>query len=109
MNKYILITCATDNEDVANNIAEILLKERLISCCQISNINSSYHWKGNVEHSKEYLLQMKTKKELYNKVEKVILENHNYELPEIVAYDINIGYDKFFNWIETETISDTNK
>lgn len=104
MNKYIIIKCATDNEDIANKISEILLKERLISCCQITNINSSYHWKGNIEHSKEYVLEMKTKKELYKRIEKVILENHNYELPEIIAYDIVLGYDKFLDWIDSETI-----
>jgi len=104
MNKYIIIKCATDNEDIANKISEILLKERLISCCQITNINSSYHWKGNIEHSKEYVLEMKTKKELYKRIEKVILENHNYELPEIIAYDIELGYDKFLDWIDSETI-----
>ena len=103
MNNYIMVTTATDRKDVADNITNILLNERLISCSQITEINSSYHWKGKIENSKEYLLQMKTKKELYKLVEKIILENHNYELPEIVGYDINIGYDKFLNWIDSET------
>ena len=103
MNNYIMITTATDNKEVAQLITDYLLEQRLISCSQITEINSSYHWKGNIEHSKEYLLQMKTKKNLYNEVERVILEKHNYELPEIVGYDINIGYDKFFNWIDSET------
>ena len=103
MNKYIMITTTFDNKDEANKISELLLKERLVSCCQISNITSSYHWKGKIEHTEEYLLQMKSKKELYNQIEKIILENHSYETPQLVAYDIIDGYKEYLNWIGKET------
>ena len=103
MNKYIMITTTFDNKDEANKISELLLKERLVSCCQISNITSSYHWKGKIEHTEEYLLQMKSKKELYNQIEKIILENHSYETPQLVAYDIIDGYKGYLNWIGEET------
>ena len=103
MNKYIMITTTFDNKDEANKISELLLKERLVSCCQISNITSSYHWKGKIKHTEEYLLQMKSKKELYNQIEKIILENHSYETPQLVAYDIIDGYKEYLNWIGEET------
>ena len=103
MNKYIMITTTFDNKDEANKISELLLKERLVSCCQISNITSSYHWKGKIKHTEEYLLQMKSKKELYNQIEKIILENHSYETPQLVAYDIIDGYKGYLNWIGEET------
>ena len=98
-----MITTTFDNKDEANKISELLLKERLVSCCQISNITSSYHWKGKIEHTEEYLLQMKSKKELYNQIEKIILENHSYETPQLVAYDIIDGYKGYLNWIGEET------
>ena len=103
MNKYIMITTTFNNKDEANKISELLLKERLVSCCQLSNITSSYHWKGKIEHEEEYLLQMKSKKELYNQIEKIILENHSYETPQLVAYDIIDGYKEYLNWIGEET------
>ena len=103
MNKYIMITTTFDNKDEANKISELLLKERLVSCCQISNITSSYYWKGKIEHTEEYLLQMKSKKELYNQIEKIILENHSYETPQLVVYDIIDGYKGYLNWIGEET------
>lgn len=103
MNKYIMITTTFKNKDEANKISELLLKERLVSCCQLSNITSSYHWKGKIEHEEEYLLQMKSKKELYNQIEKIILENHSYETPQLVAYDIIDGYKEYLNWIGEET------
>ena len=103
MNKYIMITTTFDNKDEANKISELLLKERLVSCCQISNITSSYHWKGKIEHTEEYLLQMKSKKNYIIKQKKIILENHSYETPQLVAYDIIDGYKEYLNWIGEET------
>lgn len=103
MGKYIMITTTFDNKDEANKIIEMLLRERLVSCCQLSNITSSYHWKGNIEHSEEYLLQMKSKKELFKEIEKVILNNHSYETPQLIVYDIVDGYKRYLDWIEEET------
>ena len=103
MNQYIMITTTFDNKDEANKIIDLLLNERLVSCCQLSNITSSYHWKGKIERAEEYLLQMKSKKELYKEVEKIILNNHSYETPQIIAFDIVNGYKGYLDWIKEET------
>lgn len=103
MCKYIMITTTFDNKEEANKIIELLLEKRLVSCCQLSNITSSYHWKGTIEHTEEYLLQMKSKKELYKEIETVIVDNHSYETPQIIAYDIVDGYKGYLEWIEEET------
>lgn len=102
-NKYIMITTTFDNEEEANRVINSLLEKRLVSCCQLSTITSSYHWKGNIEHSNEYLLQMKTKKELYKEVENEILKLHSYETPQIICYDIVDGYKDYLDWIGEET------
>jgi periplasmic divalent cation tolerance protein len=98
-----MISTTFDNKDEAEKIINLLLNERLVSCCQLSNITSSYHWKGKIEKADEYLLQMKSKKDLYKEIEKVILNNHSYETPQIVAYDIVDGYSEYLKWIEDET------
>ena len=104
MNKeYIMITTTFDNKEEANAIIEMLLEKRLVSCCQLSNITSSYHWKGNIEHTEEFLLQMKSKKSLYKEIEEEILKLHSYEIPQLIAYDIVDGYKSYLDWIEKET------
>lgn len=102
-NKYIIITTTFENKEEANKIIEILLEERLVSCCQLSHIESSYQWKGKIEHTNELLLQMKSKKELFKEIKKVILENHSYETPQLVAYDIVDGFKEYLDWIGEET------
>lgn len=102
-NKYIMITTTFDNKEEADKVVNYLLEKRLVSCCQLSNITSSYHWKGKIEHSDEYLLQMKSRKELYKEIENEILKLHSYETPQIICYDIVNGYQGYLDWIEEET------
>lgn len=40
MKKYILITTTFNNEQEAKKVIDILISKRLVSCCQLSNINS---------------------------------------------------------------------
>ena len=103
MSQYIMITTTFDSKDEADKLMDLLLQQRLVSCCQLSNITSSYHWKGKIEKNEEFLLKMKTKKELYKEIEKVILDNHSYEVPQLVAYDIVEGYSEYLKWIKNET------
>lgn len=103
MSNYCIITTTCDDEEIANKIVDTLLKKRLVSCCQKMNIQSSYWWKGKIEKNPEIFIQMKTKKTLYKEVEKEILEIHDYEVCEILCYDIEEGNKKFLNWIEDET------
>ena len=103
MSKYIMISTTFDNKEEANKIIELLLEKKLVSCCQLSNITSSYQWKGKIEHTAELLLQMKTKKVLYKEIEKVILDNHSYETPQLIAYDIIDGFKGYLDWIGKET------
>ena len=103
MNKYITITTSCSSREEANKILNILLQKRLISCGQIKNINSSYWWQDKIVNSDEFLIEMKSKKELYSSIESEILNNHSYEVPEIVCYDIINGSKNYLNWIDMET------
>lgn len=103
-NEYILVTVTFDNEEEADRTIDALLEKRLVSCCQKSNIVSKYHWKGNIETTPEFFVQMKSKKSLFKEIEKVVLENHSYEVPQIVAYDIVAGLQSYLDWIEEETV-----
>ncbi len=103
MKSYIMISTTFQDKKEAEEIGNLLLSQRLISCYQLSEIASSYHWKGKIEREKEFLMQMKTRKKLYSKVEQLILKHHSYEIPQIIAYDITNGYQKYLDWIEEET------
>ena len=66
--------------------------KRLSGCIQIIGpIISTYWWKGNIETSEEWILFIKSKKNLYEELEKAIKEIHPYETPEIIALPIVAG------------------
>ena len=100
---YILITCTFKTKEEAERIGNELLEEHLVSCYQMREIATKYNWKGSLYSDKEYAVNMKTRKSLYPDVEKFILDNHEYEVPEIVYYDIAGGSKKYLDWIEEET------
>lgn len=102
-NKYIIVKTAIDDVEIARKITDSLLEKRLVSCVQEKEALSTYWWKGTLEHSKEYILEMKTKKNLFEEVKKEIQALHSYEVPEILAIDIEDGLSSFLNWIEEET------
>jgi periplasmic divalent cation tolerance protein len=69
----------------------------------IPNIESIYRWKGKIEEEKEFILIAKTVDENVIKTIKRIKELHNYELPDIIAFKINDGYQDYLDYIKRET------
>ncbi|NYT03898.1 MAG: divalent-cation tolerance protein CutA [Candidatus Methanofastidiosa archaeon] len=100
-----LIAISTvSNEDVAKNLSMILLENRVAACVNIvSNVKSNYWWNGSIESSTEIILLIKTTEDKYSQLEDLIRKNHPYEIPEIIAFDIKKGFNKYLNWIEDET------
>jgi len=66
----------------------------------LSEVESYYRWNDETEKSKEYKIEIKTKSNNYKRVEELILKNHKYEIPEIVAIKIKKGSKKYLNWIK---------
>ncbi len=97
--QFCVITTTTTSQEEANRLAEMLVSRRLAACVQISNIASFYLWKGEVTKEAEYLLLIKTRARLYSQVETAILENHSYEIPEIIQIPVTQGLDRYLNWI----------
>ncbi len=98
----VILTTLKDKLE-AESLAKILLEEKLCACIQLFPISSYYHWAGKVEDSTEFLLLIKTKKELYSEVEKRILECHSYDIPEIISLPIENGFSGYLDWIKKET------
>ncbi len=62
-------------------------------------MKSFYWWKENIETSNEFFILLKTKKELFQRLERRIKELHNYSVPEIIALPIVFGSEEYFNWM----------
>ena len=103
MEEYIQVITAIEKREDAEKIANALVEKRLAACVQIVGpIVSTYWWKGNIERAEEWLCIIKSKKDLYDVLEKSIKEIHPYETPEIFALSIAAGSEDYLKWLSRE-------
>ena len=105
----LLIISTVPNEDMARDLSKILLEKRVAACVNIiPKVRSNYWWNGSIENSEEIILLIKTTEDKYDQLEDLIRKNHPYEIPEIIAFEIKKGFNKYLNWIKDETRSFLN-
>jgi len=103
MEEYIQVFTTTEKKEDAEKIAKALAEKRLAGCIQIVGpIRSTYWWKDKVETAEEWLCFIKSKKSLYDELEKAIKEIHPYEAPEIIAMPIVRGSKDYLEWLKNE-------
>lgn len=82
MTEYIQVVTTTETKADARTIANTVVEKRLAACAQIIGpITSTYWWQGKVEVSEEWLCVIKSRQDLYERLEEVIREVHPYEVP----------------------------
>ena len=108
MEKIIEIIVTFNDKETAEGIGRDLVERRLAACAQVSGpIKSIYWWKGRMEETEEWVCILKTRKDLYDAIEKEIRALHPYEVPQIVAFDIDRVLPEYEEWAEEETAKDS--
>lgn len=98
----VLTTCGSEEE--ARKVAHGLVEGRLAACVNVApGVHSIYRWKGSVEEAGEWLLVIKTRRDLFPGVREAITRLHSYELPECVALPVADGSEAYLAWIDSET------
>lgn len=99
MNLVVYTTCP--DEDIAQRISKAVVEQRLAACVHRFNAGMSvFEWEGIIEEEAEVLLMIKTKEKLYSALEAAIVENHPYDVPEIIATNIDQGLPAYLRWID---------
>ncbi len=97
--KRLVITTAPSREE-ANAIASELVGRRLAACVNIMGpIASVYQWQGEVEHSEEYLLLIKSTEAQSLAIQAAIRELHSYQVPELLSFSVDSGLESYLDWI----------
>jgi periplasmic divalent cation tolerance protein len=106
LSAIISVITTMDKRETLERMGRDLLERRLVACLQVVGpIKSLYWWKGRVEASEEWIGIMKTRRELYDRVEKEIRTLHPYEVPEIMALEADKVLDIYGKWVIEETSS----
>lgn len=100
LKEIIVVTTTTSRKDEAETLAAELVSRRLAGCVQIVGpITSAFHWQGKVEHSEEWLCQIKSRRDKYAELEAVLKQLHPYDVPEIIALPVAAGLPAYLEWV----------
>jgi periplasmic divalent cation tolerance protein len=95
----ILLLCTVDTMDNGKALSQKLVEERLAACVNmVPSVSSVFSWEGEVHNETEQLLIIKSREDLFEKLEKVIVDNHPYKIPEIIALPVVKGYSPYMKW-----------
>ena len=104
MTGAIVVLINAESQEQALGIARMLVEERLAACANIiSPIRSVYRWQGAVQDESEHMMIVKTRAELFARLEARVKEVHRYEVPEIIALPIVEGAKSYLDWVFEST------
>ena len=104
MNDVLLVMTNLPDVASAAQLARQLVEARAAACVnQLAPVASTYRWRGKMETATEIPLLIKTTQTAYPQLEKLLRDNHPYELPEIVAVTVTAGLPAYLDWAVRET------
>src|SRR5271157_5115658 len=100
MKKYCVIVTTFSSDKTGSGIIHALLNEELAACVQVLPIKSFYKWKGKLSTGREKLMLIKAKTRDFGRIKRTIIENHDYQTPEIISLRIENGSAAYFKWMD---------
>lgn len=101
--EFIIVSISFDDAHKADEMAGQLVQAGLAACVQRQQVFSTYKWQGQVESSDEWILQIKTRSELFDDICAYVRARHSYETPEILATAIVGVSADYADWMRSET------
>jgi len=100
----VFVTCP--DSGTAESIARAVVAEGLAACANLlPGMRSIYRWQGAVEEATEVVLLLKSRRDLFDRLERRIRDLHPYDVPCIVAWPIIAGHKPYLEWLTAETIA----
>jgi len=99
--KAFAIVCVTAPDlKTARRLAKAALLARLAACVNlVEGIQSHYWWRGKLLAEPEVLLLIKTRKAHLPALEKLIIKQHPYEVPEFIVLPLSAGSPRYLAWL----------
>ena len=101
--RYCVVVTSYSRARTGSRIIGALLGGKLAACIQVLPIRSFYTWKGSRARARENLMLIKARARDFERIERVILENHDYQIPEIISVRIERGFAGYLGWMREAT------
>ncbi len=97
--KIVMMVTARSRRE-CRKIARKLIDEKLAACVNITApVQSIYRWEGKVTADKEFLMLIKTTRDLFPEIAAEISLIHSYHTPEIICLPIIDGSSNYLEWL----------
>jgi len=93
----VLTTCLSQAE--AERIGKLLLQQRLAACVQYEAIQSQYLWQGELCCTQNPPSTTPPAVRPAPAVERLILEQHSYDCPQILLLPVSGGTEGYLKWM----------
>lgn len=104
LGEEIVVLVTTSSEEEAIVLGKMLVDQQLVACATIlPKVKSIFQWEGKVAEEEECLMVLKTVKPLFHFLKKVIIAQHSYDVPEIIALPIVDGLESYLTWVHEMT------
>lgn len=101
----IVIMTTVPDLNLANDIARILVEEKLAACIQVlPSMTSTYIWDGKLCQESEHLVLIKTLASNYEALADRLTALHPYEVPEIIALPAIVVEQNYLLWAKSALI-----
>jgi len=95
----VLTTC--DSEKHGIQLARHLVEIRLAACGNIlPKARSIYRWQEKIEDAGEWVLLIKSRRDLLAALRAEIQKIHPYEVPEVIALPVVDGSEAYLGWLD---------
>lgn len=99
MSQAINVVISCENQQQANVISQALLENKLVACVQHCQIESHYHWQGQIEQATEIRLDAKSHSDKFEQIQQLVTQLHSYECVEVIATDITHANQDYLQWL----------
>jgi periplasmic divalent cation tolerance protein len=103
MSSVRIVLSTIDTEEHAEQIAKVLVGERLAACVSFfPRVNSVYRWEGSIVQESETLMIIKTTSDKVAGLVTKVKELHPYDVPEVISLTVETGYQPYLDWVLAE-------
>jgi periplasmic divalent cation tolerance protein len=102
--EVIVVLITTPPGETARAIARRLVDAQLAACVNIvMSVESVYRWQGQRCEEAEWLLVVKTRRPLFERLAVEVKTLHSYTVPEIIALPVDTGAPDYLEWVLEST------
>lgn len=85
----------------AERLARLLVEAHVAACVSVGSPTLSvYPWQGRIESESEVPVTIKTSPARVGQLKNLLVEHHEYDVPELLVTEVVDGLDAYMDWAE---------